>query len=208
MRLLKNLSYLAVLFVTLTTGLVAVAGFRFVQSSATSASVTENRAIESEVFETQNALIEPAAVELTENDETAHVSYEEPSYRTGYYSLELESASAPFKDIDYFELFTEDYREVNGEYKDVLVPPQGSIEAQKTFKFTKIAVGINTIAFQTATVGGISYKFSGEFQDAGEPVDSRLGGKRHPDLKGRLIKIKDGKWAAETDAEFFYFEGC
>jgi hypothetical protein len=71
-------------------------------------------------------------------------------------------------------------------------------------KFTRIAVGGREMAFHTETVNGVSYKFTGRFVTA--TYCATDGDK--PDLIGRLIKIKENKWAAEMEAEFYLTCGC
>ncbi len=127
---------------------------------------------------------------------------------TNYYYLSLseDKVAKAFSDIEYLSIETHLYNEKAGEDGPYWIPiaPKGSIQTKKVFKLDRIAIGTKRISFQTATVDGISYKFIGSFPDISDGSDSLSG---RPDIKGRLIKIKDGKWAAEMQAEF-YVEGC
>ncbi len=125
---------------------------------------------------------------------------------TGSYSLDYETVPKAFADIDYIEIATREYKAENGNYSNIPVVPSGSIFTTRSIEFKKIAVGNREIAFETEIDNGISYKFVGQFSSASEEVACESC--EYPaDLRGRLIKIKNGKVVAEMNAEF-YVHGC
>lgn len=147
-------------------------------------------------------LVEPVFLGPSTDAEIApdKQNYEEYDW-TGYYYSNSETLPKAFSDISYIELETREYSE-DGNNK--AIPPDGTIRTNTILEFTHIAIGGKEIAFQTATVDGVSYKFTGRFLSQGscDRSDDR------PVLKGRLIKIKGSKWAAEMEAEFSVTCGC
>ncbi len=122
----------------------------------------------------------------------------------GYFYLDVEKIPKAFEDIDHLEVTTIDYDKTNADGTDgVPIPPKGLLKTTKEFKFTRIAIYDRQIEFQTETIGGVSYRFSGRYSTPEDyERDSSLS-----DLTGRLIKIKNGKWAAEMTAGFMW-PGC
>ena len=60
------------------------------------------------------------------------------------------------------------------------------------------------MAFETENIKGVSYKFSGKFV---EKAPFWNLSEQKTVLKGHLIKMKKGKKIAETDLDFFWYEG-
>ena len=122
----------------------------------------------------------------------------------GYFYLDVEKIPKAFEDIDHLEVTTIDYDKTNADGTDgVPIPPKGLLKTTKEFKFTRIAIYDRQIEFQTETIAGVSYRFSGRYSTPEDyERDSSLS-----DLTGRLIKIKKGKWAAEMTAGFMW-PGC
>ncbi len=154
---------------------------------------------------------ELAAEPVPISNEIEQVPFNEHEYdfiRTGDYYLSVEDGEVPksFADIEILSIETHEYNQNAAEGGPFWIPlvPKGHIQAKETFKFERVAIGGKHITFQTATIDGISYKFTGSFPDPHPHSDSHHG---QPDIKGRLIKIKDKKWAAEIEAEF-YVGGC
>lgn len=152
--------------------------------------------------------VEPV-IETSEAEEAISINEDEHDFnRSGDYYLYADDEILPkaFADIEYLSIETHEYNENAGEDGPFWIPlvPKGSIQTTKAFKFERIAVGNRQFSFQTATVDGISYKFTGSFPDTRDGSDSHSGG---PDITGRLIKIRDNKWAAEMQAKF-YAGGC
>ena len=123
----------------------------------------------------------------------------------GYYT-ESVKLPAKFENLSNLEVVSRDWDNDRDEFPNgVPIAPHGSLSAGRTFKFKKIAIFNREIAFTTEIVGGISYRFSGtypnpDFCETSETEDL-------PDLKGKLIMIKDGKWFGETEVKF-YADGC
>jgi hypothetical protein len=125
---------------------------------------------------------------------------------SGPYVLDPEKVPAAFADIEWIDIVTHRYVEDDETYINQPIIPNGSLEAKKEFTFTKIAVGNREIAFETASVGGISYQFVGNFPISTEAIKCEEC--EYPaDLKGKLKKLKNGKVIAELDAKF-YVGGC
>jgi hypothetical protein len=145
---------------------------------------------------------QPVTVESAPNESCPTLEAEPYEFNpTGTYVLNQETIPKAFADIDYLELETREYIEEGDEYVARSIIPRGSIFAGKRFRLTRISVGGYELAFQTETVDGVSYRFVGRFTSEEEYEAG------DPDIKGNLIKIKDGKWAAEIQAEF-YIDGC
>lgn len=197
----------------------AIAAFLFgISAYATvgfALSLMPAQTVRSEISEETIPRIEPAPVAPVPTEpifvgpSTEEKTVGEPSLvaefdPAGSYYLDEETLPKAFADIDHLEIDTHNYTDPDGNPIYSLIPPTGSILTKKVLKFDRIAVGGKEIAFQTATVDGVSYRFTGRFlNQAYCETDGDT-----PDLKGRLIKIKGNKWAAEMQAEFFLSCGC
>ncbi len=127
-----------------------------------------------------------------------------PFFYTGTYYLSEEFRSKAFADIEYLDLETHEYRpdpkrEFSGIEDWIPIPPKGMMAGHRNYKLDRIAVGQKSVSFSTATVKGVSYKFTGHFSNANDHYSTVL--------EGTLTKIENGKWAAEMRAEF-YPAGC
>lgn len=199
----KVLFYIAIAIITVSWGVAAVTGVRFVGAKITSfsANVATNEPTQVEpVAPVQAEIVEVAAVSAVDEGNIIPEVFNP----TGEYYLDLEKTPAAFLDISNLELETREYYEENGNYLDRLIVPRGSIFGKNSWKLTRLAVGGREIAFQTDTIDGVSYRFTGKF-GGGEYCETSEDA---PELQGKLIKIKNGKWAAEMDAEFFMSCGC
>lgn len=125
----------------------------------------------------------------------------------GYYYADLETLPKGFSDFDSIYLETSEVVDEDGEYVDRPIVPKGWISAAREFTFMRVAVGTSEFSFQTETIKGTSYKFTGHFLNSfsGDYCETD---EDKPDLEGKLIKIKDGKWAAEMNAQFYVSCGC
>lgn len=140
--------------------------------------------------------------------ETIADSEEKPAaadYNGGDYYLIGEPKG--FKDFDVLSIATQNYENATeaNHYQGVPMPPEGFVLTSKQFDFKRIAVGGRQIAFETEAKKGISYKFVGEFIDGEEIKVKTAEGEEYTGyavLKGRLIKMRDGKKIAETEARF------
>ncbi|MDQ3799544.1 MAG: hypothetical protein M3384_08845 [Acidobacteriota bacterium] len=119
-----------------------------------------------------------------------------------------------FKDFDIFSLTTRNYENASEEnnYQGIPIPPEGYVLTTKKFKFVRINVAGKQIAFETEAKKGISYQFVGEFFDEEEEVLRKTAdGNEYSEfviLKGRLIKMRDGKKIAESEVRFGIAHGC
>lgn len=137
-----------------------------------------------------------------DSESTASEPVDETDW-TGNYELYSETLPKAFSDVESLEIETHEYdQDTNDSWTSKRIVPKGSMQAKQSHWLNRIAIGGDNLAFQTATVDGVSYKFTGRFIAR----DSCGGGT--PNLKGRLIKIKDNKWAAEMQAEFYISCGC
>lgn len=119
---------------------------------------------------------------------------------SGSYYFAAEKAPKGFENFESLEIVVRDYETESGEYiGGIPIPPKGYVQTKKEYKFTRISIGNEEISFETEKIGGVGYQFKGRFRSE----DSYLSGEDAADLKGRLVKLKNGKKIAETEAEFF-----
>lgn len=124
---------------------------------------------------------------------------------TGSYYSAHRDLPKGFKKFDSLEIEMRDYSRISetSNYEGEAIPPKGSIRFRKTYRFVRVAIGGKEIGFETESIAGISYRFTGRFV-AEENID--IEGVAI-DLRGRLIKLKNGKKADSTDIEL-YVGGC
>lgn len=208
---LRNLTFgilVAAAAFTLGTSAYAAVGFAlsFVPGMTARSEVYERTSPKSEPAQAQPIPTKPIFTEPSTASEANDMDQPVEEFDWGgYYYLNSETVPKAFSDIDYFDLRTREYvHDADKNLVDFAIVPIGSIRANKEMKFTRIAIGGKEIAFQTAAVDGVSYKFTGRFLNEGY-CDT---GDDKPVLKGRLIKIKNNKWAAEMEAEFYVTCGC
>lgn len=126
---------------------------------------------------------------------------------SGEFYLAAEVLPKGFKDFEFMEIITRDYevQDETGAY-GVPIPPQGFIQTKTKFKFVRIGIGNKQVSFETEKINGISYKFTGNYRE--ENGDSCPIEENSVDLKGRLVKMKNGKEIAETSVGFHVSCGC
>lgn len=185
----------------LLIGTATVAGTRFLLSTV--AAVKQPAAVTVRQVPLSESLTNKVVEEVVANSEQEINDEFDP---TGSYSLDNEDIPKAFADIKFIDIVTREYKAENGKYSNIPVVPNGSIHTTNEIRFNRIAVGDREIAFETEIVNGISYKFVGQFSDSSEVVTCESC--EYPaDLRGRLIKTKNGKVIAELDANF-YVHGC
>ena len=82
----------------------------------------------------------------------------------------------------------------------VPIPPKGTVKIGKlNYKFVRISLGKNMIGFQTEERNGVSYRFTGKFNN----FDYCETEEEQPDVVGGMIKLVNKKWAAEAEMSFF-----
>lgn len=109
-----------------------------------------------------------------------------------------------------FEEFREMYlqtKDFDRRNKLVVVKPNGSVESwqQQIFAMQKIFFNGKRWTFETASIGGVSYKFSGKFIKIKRYPDGTIDGENV--LKGRLIRFLNGKQTAAADLIFSFQVG-
>jgi hypothetical protein len=117
-----------------------------------------------------------------------------------------------FKDVEYLNVTTTSERAApENNYEIVSVPPEGYLWNEKKFDFDSINVSGKRISFETEAKKGVSYKFVGEFIDEEKIPRKSDNGEEYFEyavLKGRLIKMRDGKKIAESKVKLGIVEGC
>lgn len=203
MKIFQKLIYVVILLATTTIGIAMVAGIRSAYALATSVLRTSNNAQPvTQATELPVTATEPTAPIVVGLEQTEADQNNEGVDFSGEYYLQSEGVPKPFDDLNYLELVTHEYDEVNDGYVARAIAPKGSVRIKTPLKFSRIAIGGREISFQTETVDGVSYKFTGHFPDYRAANYCEIDAPQ-PDLKGKLIKIKDGKWVAEMDANFY-----
>jgi len=208
MKIFQKLVYVVALLATTTIGIAMVAGIRSAYALATSVLQTSKAAQPViAVPEPPVTATEPTAPIVVGLEQTESGEGNEGVDFSGEYYLQSEGVPKPFADFNYLELVTHEYDEVNDGYVARAIAPKGSVRTKTPLKFSRIAIGGREISLQTETVDGVSYKFTGKFPDYQSENYCDIDAPQ-PDLKGKLIKIKDGKWAAEMDANFYVACTC
>lgn len=190
--------------VALFTGTSAVAAYwstsqKMDQTAEPVATTVQPIVYEPVVRDMTIATVEPSIEEEPVKNPTREI------YIDGTYSFFSEELPKPFRELGYIEITTLDYEktDANGE-PGVPIPPKGLLYAGREFKFSRIGVNGKLIAFQTKTVNGVSYKFTGEYL----ALDYCETDGPTPDITGELIKIVNGKWAASMKAKLYAECGC
>jgi hypothetical protein len=106
-----------------------------------------------------------------------------------------------FKEFE-FHLETSEWR--NESVGNVPIKPRGTVEDENgRYKMTQISIRGLSFSFQTETVKGIGYQFSGRFLKGGDfaalNLDSTVV------LAGKLIKTYNGKTVAETNRRYYWW---
>lgn len=206
MKILRIGFYCLVLTATWFIGLTTTATVRYLSALSRSSAETQDAPVQSppdlEAIVEGQIMIPEALIESAD----AKVPATEEFDPSGEYYLDLEKVPKTFSNIDHLYLQTREAYDENGQFVDRPIVPKGLIRTTQDFAFTRLAVGNREISFQTATIDGTSYRFTGHFNLSSDAYCET--GEDKPELEGRLIKIKDGKWAAEHHAEFYVSCGC
>jgi hypothetical protein len=126
----------------------------------------------------------------------------------GYYYFHEQEAPKGFQDIDHLNLSTIDMK--GDEMVDVPLHGAIRLKAKGTgpavdFQLIAPALKGKAFSFTTQEVGGISYRFAGNFVKLGNFPDERP--EDEVILKGRLTKLQGGKAVADSDVGFRYTGG-
>ncbi len=179
-----------------------------------------------EIVET--AAVEPETIPVEELTYPKLATYEqEPAETEGEENNEFDPDGTYYiigeqpkglNDVISFYVTTVDYSKAletaKSDYDDFRIPPKGSVEAAKELNFTRIAINGRMIAFETETNNGVSYEFTGEFMGEKKEefkveykVEDGETYTTYADLKGTLIKKRNGKKVAESDVKL-QMGGC
>jgi hypothetical protein len=119
----------------------------------------------------------------------------------GYYFPQNKLPGA-FSEIDHLHLSTIDSNAAPAPLNGFIRPKR---RAAKDYKLVSPKLDGKNLTFTTQAVRGISYSFTGAFTKLGNfPADRPEG---EVVLKGRLIKMQNGKKVAETAVSFTYTGG-
>jgi hypothetical protein len=146
----------------------------------------------------------PVEVSKSEEENETEPVYEE--YVGGDYFI-IGNLPKGFKDFDNLWVETAEYALASAEkgYQDIYIPPRGGVLAnKKKFIFKRVAVSRKRLSFETETIKGVSYKFTGKTVDEIIDVGEFMA---HAELEGVLTKLRGGKKIAEIKIKF-YLGGC
>jgi hypothetical protein len=116
-----------------------------------------------------------------------------------YYSDEatLQKDFGTFRSI---EIEIPDYQRASIEKVDKkAIRTKGAINFKRQYRFNRTEISEKDIAFETETINGISYRFTGHFfkdKDI-DPAEEYL------QIHGHLTRLKNGKKMSEADIELF-----
>lgn len=142
----------------------------------------------------------PKAAEIPQS-EPVDDSDEEYEIPTGGEFYLIGDLPKGFKDFQHLSFQTVDYALASAEndYQDIHIPPKGYIETNRQFDFTRISVSSKRLKFETETIKGVSYKFTGKFVDEHLEMGDYTA---YVSLEGTLTKMRDGKKIAEINVKF------
>ncbi|MDQ2747332.1 MAG: hypothetical protein M3T96_08740 [Acidobacteriota bacterium] len=108
------------------------------------------------------------------------------------------------KGFEYFENFTitnKDYAAENEDDYGKLIAPEGIVQTKKEYKLARISIGDAQIQFETESLKGVTYSFTGHFTETRnfEYLESEQLSKV---LEGRLVKKRKGVKIAESGVSF------
>jgi hypothetical protein len=112
----------------------------------------------------------------------------------GYYMLHGGTPKA-FKGFKAFEVTTVDFTESGAKP----IKPYGFVHAGRKYKMTRINILGDSLSFETASIGGVSYQFNGRVMRPYNP--------NGPVVSGWLMKLVNGKKVVEAQLEFETVEG-
>lgn len=186
----------------LLSGTTAVVATRFAVNTLSNAiRPNEVKVSGLEVDPKEERVPEFADLRATETQIPPHEDFD-PS---GVYDLDRENR-AGYTDIEWIEISAREYSDESGVFTSRQIVPTGTLHAKKEFAFSRITIGNRELTFQTETIDGVRYEFTGTFALSNESITCE-GCEIPPDLRGQLKKFKNGKLVTEMDAKF-YVSGC
>lgn len=126
----------------------------------------------------------------------------------GYYYIAHETPKG-FEEFVSFNITNKNYESEDEDNYGKLMAPKGSVQGKKEFKFSRISIGNGQIHFETESIKGISYSFSGRFTETRNFIYLETE-EVEKVIEGRLIKKRNGKTIVERDVKFGWFleMGC
>lgn len=116
----------------------------------------------------------------------------------GLYYFADGNAPKGFEDFENFTISNKDYAAENEEDYGKSIAPEGIVQTKKEYKLARISIGDAQIQFETESLKGITYSFTGHFTETRnfEYLESEQTDKV---LEGRLVKKRQGVKIAESD---------
>lgn len=121
---------------------------------------------------------------------------------TGEFTFEPDENATPFKALDYIAIETHSYADqLDNGWTSKAVPPRGWVEAEHRFRIKSIMITNRSLTFETDSVRGISYRFTGTMR-----IDNQgyfIGG-----ITGEIEKLKNGKVTSKARGTLFEIDNC
>ncbi len=183
MRVQKYVLLFTAATVTFLIGWSAYTGYRYVGSLLFPVPVEIPAAASTVLTADAFSTVEFAADRVDENEELN---------LTGDYYIFEETLPRGFHDFDYIEISTHEYVENDktDQWIPVAVPPRGSLQTKRNYKFTSVSISPDFVTFETESIRGVQYRFMGKYQPY---QDEKVGDA----LSGTLEKLENGKRTAE-----------
>jgi hypothetical protein len=121
---------------------------------------------------------------------------------TGAY-FAIGNLPAEFSEIDYLALATIDENAKPAPLNGFIRP---KVLKSEDYHLVDPKLAGKNLSFTTKSVNGVSYSFTGVFDTLGNFPENPPEYEK-PVLKGKLVKMKDGKMVAETDVNYSYSAG-
>ncbi len=145
------------------------------------------------------------AVRQTENVENTEENINNEFDAEGYYMI-VGNSPKGFENVGEIGVTTKSYENASEEnnYEGTPAPPEGYLWTDKEFKFTKISISSETMAFETETIKSVRYQFNGKFI---EKIPSENYDQKTPMFEGVITKQHKGKIIAESSVSLMWYEG-
>ena len=185
--------------------------WRYFQSSVSTPEKEFAQADLSNISENYSPVVKPV-IKLpnpTVPESASEANTDTPEFDAeGYYYIAGENSKG-FKDFETFSVMNKDYESDDPAEYGKVIAPKGSVQTDKEFRFSRISIGNGQIQFETESIRGISYSFTGRFIETRNFIHLEAG-EVEKVLEGRLIKKRKGKTIVERDVKFgWFFEmGC
>jgi len=146
------------------------------------------------------AFLIAAALSLFSPHASHAASATHPPDVTGYYFF-VGKVPKEFENIDWISLASVDAAGKRTPLNGFIRLKQLSRGKPVNYKIVRLTLADQKLTFTTTTIGKIRYQFSGVFLKTSGFQDNETA------LKGRLIKLRNGREIARVYASFYYFTG-